>query len=139
MARALVDTGAIVALINREDRHHPQAAAWFRGFRGQLLTTEAVLTEVAFVFEASPEHQRAALAWVQRVRQAGLLQVVAMEDHVALGRIIDKHGDLPCDYADATLIWLAEKTGVMQIATVDQGDFSVYRACGRRRFKLLLA
>jgi hypothetical protein len=129
VARALVDTGAVVALINRADRFHARAAAWFRGFRGQLS---------AYVLAASLEHQRAALMWVQRARAAGILQVAAMEDHSALARIIAKYADLPCDYADASLIWLAEKTGVLQIATIDQGDFSVYRVHGRRRFRILI-
>ncbi len=138
MARALVDTGAVVALINRADRFHPQAAAWFRGFRGRLLTTEAVVTETAYVLAASPEHQHAALTWIQRAREAGILQGVGMEDHAPPARIIAKYADLPCDYADASLIWLGEKTGVLQIATVDQGDFSVYRVRGRRRFRILI-
>jgi predicted nucleic acid-binding protein len=105
VARALVDTGAVVALINRADRFHAQAAAWFRGFRGRLLTTEAVITETAYVLAASPQHQLAALTWIQRAREAGILQVAAMEDHAALARIISKYADLPCDYADASLIW----------------------------------
>ena len=138
MARALVDTGAIVALINRADRFHAQAAAWFRGFRGRLLTTEAVITETAYVLAASPQHQQAALTWIERAREAQILQVAAMEDYTALARIISKYADLPCDYADATLIWLGEKTGVLQIATIDQGDFSVYRVRGRRRFRILI-
>jgi predicted nucleic acid-binding protein len=138
VVHALVDTGAVVALINRADRFHPQAAAWFRGFRGRLLTTEAVVTETAYVLASSPEHQQAALAWIQRARQAGILEVAAMEDYAALARIISKYADLPCDYADASLVWLAEKTGVLQIATIDQGDFSVYRVRGRRRFRILI-
>jgi predicted nucleic acid-binding protein len=138
VARALVDTGAIVALINRDDRFHAPTVAWFRGFRGQLLTTEAVVTETAYVLAASPEHQRAALAWIHRAREAGLLQVAAMDDHAALARILAKYADLPCDYADATLIWLAERTGVVQIATIDQGDFSVYRTRGRKAFRILI-
>ena len=138
MARALVDTGAIVALINRDDRFHARAAAWFLNFRGRMLTTEAVVTEVAYVLAASPEHQHAALLWLQRARAADVLEVVAVEDHAALVRILAKYADLPCDYADATLIWLAEKTGVLQIATIDQGDFSIYRVRGRRRFRVLI-
>lgn len=138
MARALVDTGAIVALINREDRFHPAAVAWFQGFRGRLLTTEAVVSESAYVLAASPEHQRAALTWIQRGRDAGILHVAAMDDHAALARLLGKYSDPPCDYADASLIWLAEKTGVMQIATIDQGDFSVYRVRGRKAFRILI-
>jgi predicted nucleic acid-binding protein len=138
VARALVDTGAIVALINRADRFHAQAAAWFGAFRGRLLTTEAVITEAAYVLASSPEHQYAALTWVQRLREAGILEVAAVEDHSELVGIMSKYADLPCDYADASLIRLAEKTGVLQIATIDQGDFSVYRVRGRRAFRILI-
>ena len=45
--RVLVDTGAVVALVNRADRHHRAAVEWFQRFRGQLMTTEAVVTEAA--------------------------------------------------------------------------------------------
>jgi len=139
VGRALVDTGAIVALVNRDDRHHDEAVEWFRRFRGQLLTTEAVITETAYVLAASPAHQHAALLWFERARAAGLLQVEAVADYAALARIIAQYGNLPCDYADASLIALAESTGVTAIATVDQRDFSVYRLRGRRRFRILLA
>ncbi|HMH17960.1 MAG TPA: PIN domain-containing protein [Burkholderiales bacterium] len=139
MGRALVDTGAIVALVNRDDRHHGEAVEWFRRFRGQLLTTEAVTTETAYVLAASPAHQRAALLWFERARAAGLLQVEAVADYAELARIIAQYASLPCDYADASLIALAERTGVAAIATVDQRDFSVYRLRGRRRFRILLA
>ena len=47
MPSAIVDTGAVVALVNRDDRHHAAALEWFRRFRGKLLTTEAVVTETA--------------------------------------------------------------------------------------------
>jgi predicted nucleic acid-binding protein len=139
VSRALVDTGAIVALVNRADRHHGAAVEWFKRFRGELLTTEAVVTESAYVLAASPAHQRAALLWFERARAAGLLTVEAVVDYAAVARIIAQYASLPCDYADATLIALAERTGVAAIATIDQRDFSVYRLRGRRRFRLLLA
>jgi predicted nucleic acid-binding protein len=138
VARVLVDTGAVVALVNRGDRHHAAAVEWFQRFRGQLLTTEAVITETAYVLAASPAHQRAALVWFERARGAGLLAVEPVADYAALARIIAQYASLPCDYADASLIALAERTGVAAIATVDQRDFSVYRVRGRRRFKILL-
>lgn len=138
MARALVDTGALVALVSRSDHHHAAAAAWFAAARGGLLTTEAVITETAYVLAASPAHQRAALQWVQRARAAGMLAVEPVADHAALAAIIERYSSLPCDYADATLIALAEKTGVAAIATIDQRDFSVYRIKGRKRFRILI-
>jgi len=138
VARALVDTGAIVALVNRSDRHHSAAAEWFASVRGGLLTTEAVMTETAYLLAASPAHQRAALHWAQRVRAAGMMNVEAVDDHSVLAAIIQRYASLPCDYADATLIALAERTGVSAIATIDQRDFSVYRIKGRKRFRVLI-
>ena len=138
MARALVDTGAVVALVNRDDRYHGAAADWFQRFRGELLTTEAVITETAYVLATSAAHQRAALLWFQRARAAKLLRIEPVADHGELARIITQYADLPCDYADASLIALAERTGVTAIATIDQRDFSVYRLRGRKRFQLLL-
>ena len=139
MARALVDTGAIVALVNRADRNHAGARAWFSSFRGELLTTEAVITETAYVLAASRAHQKAALMWVQRARSARLLAVEPVVDHAAVAAILERYSSLPCDYADATLIALAERTGVSAIATIDQRDFSVYRIKRRKRFRILLA
>jgi len=138
VARALVDTGAVVALVNRADRHHAVAAAWFRDFRGQLLTTDAVVTETAYVLAASPPHRRAALLWFERARVAGLLRVEPVHDYAAIAAILDRYATLPCDFADATLIALAEQERVAAIATIDQRDFSVYRLRRRQRFRILL-
>jgi predicted nucleic acid-binding protein len=138
VARVLVDTGAVVALVNRADRYHAPAVDWFRGFRGQLLTTDAVITETAYVLAASPAHQRAALIWFERARSAGLLRVEPVVDYAALAAIIARYPALPCDYADATLIALAESAGVIAVATLDQRGFSVYRVRGRKRFRIVL-
>ncbi len=138
MARALVDTGAIVALVNRDDRHHSAAVEWFKRFRGQMLTTEAVITETAYVLAASPIHQRAALLWIDRACAADLLRVEPVTDYAALARILEQYSSLPCDYADASLIALAERTGITGIATIDQRDFSVYRMRKRKRFRILI-
>jgi hypothetical protein len=138
VGRALVDTGAVVALVNRADRYHGTAVEWFRNFRGELLTTDAVVTETAYVLAASRAHQRAALTWFERARAASLLRVEPIADYAALSQIIDRYATLPCDFADATLIALAERSGVAAIATLDQRGFSVYRLRGRKRFRILL-
>ena len=138
MARALVDTGAVVALVNRADRYHSAAVEWFGHFRGVLLTTEAVVTETAYVLAASRPHQQAALLWFDRATTARLLEVHPVPSYAAVEAILARYAKLPCDYADATLIALAESAGVSVIATVDQRDFSVYRLGRRKRFRIVL-
>jgi len=72
------------------------------------------------------------------MRAARLLQLLSVPDCAAIVRILERYSDFPCDYADATLIDLAERTGVVAIATIDQRDFSVYRLRGGKRFRILL-
>jgi predicted nucleic acid-binding protein len=43
------------------------------------------------------------------------------------------------DFADATLVLVAEKTGVTEILTIDRRDFEAYRTRSGGRFRLLLA
>jgi predicted nucleic acid-binding protein len=40
------------------------------------------------------------------------------------------------DYADATLVVLAEELGMSLVLTTDRNDFSVYRIGDRRRFSI---
>ena len=138
-AAALVDTGAVVALFNALDPYHLAASHWFRDFRGQFLTTDAVVTETAYVLADIPVQQRASLIWFERMRNAKLMRISPVPDYAAIVRIMQRYADLRCDYADATLVDLAERTDVVAIATVDQRDFSVYRARGTKRFRILLA
>ena len=51
--------------------------------------------------------------------------------------LLDKYADLPMDYADATLVALAEELRSALILTTDRTDFSVYRLHGRTSFRIL--
>jgi predicted nucleic acid-binding protein len=51
--------------------------------------------------------------------------------------LIRKYQDLPMDFADATLVVLAEDLGTDLVFTTDRRDFEVYRAGGHRPFQIL--
>ncbi len=40
---------------------------------------------------------------------------------------MEKYADLPMDLADASLVWLEDETGIHDIITFDDRDFSVCR------------
>ena len=52
----------------------------------------------------------------------------------ALWKMMDKYEDLPMDFCDASLVYLANSLKVHRIATTDARDFSVYRLPGNQRF-----
>ncbi len=139
MASALLDTGPVVALINRADAHHPRAVEFFQRFRGQLWSTEAVLTEVAYVLAPSLTHQTAALTWLQRSVNAGFLRFEGISDLSQVATLLTKYADLPADFADVSLVWLAQQKRIDKVVTVDERDFAVYKSYAGKPFKNLLA
>lgn len=130
----LVDTGVLVAVFNRSDPQHTAAAAWLARNRAPLLTVESVLSETAFFI---PARLRAALA---ELAVRGVLKVHSPDaaGHARMAKLFGKYADQDPDWTNLALVWLAETTGVNQIATLDVADFSVYRINGRRRFEMAL-
>ena len=135
MNAALVDTGPLVALFVRNDPDHALVTQWMRGFRGRLLTTWPVLTEVCHFLR--PEVALRFLRWIE----AGGASVVEvpLNELPALTAMMEKYADRPMDLADASLVWLAGHSGVRDILTVDAGDFGAFRTHQGKAFKDLLA
>lgn len=100
-ANALIDTGAILALLDGSDAWHRTCADTLRQFRLPLLTSEAVLTEV-FHLVGDRRHQRAA-AWT--FIRSGAVEVAVIEtpDLREIETLMTRYWDRPMDFADATL------------------------------------
>jgi predicted nucleic acid-binding protein len=52
--------------------------------------------------------------------------------------LMEKYADTPMDFADATLVLLAEALDVHQIVTLDRRGFTTYRTRRRRHLRLVL-
>ena len=67
MARELLlDTGAFVSLVDRNARQHSECVAVLEGWRGPVVTTEAVLTETLHLVGPGWENQRVCLEFFLR-------------------------------------------------------------------------
>ena len=98
-----------------------------------LATTWPVVTEAChFLGQAG---KRALLTFIRR--GALRLEPLAVEDVPALDDLLARYDRM--DFADATLVLAADKTGITEIFTIDRRDFEAYRTPSGRRFKLLLA
>lgn len=123
MRRLLIDTGPLIAWFDADDAHHQQVKSCLAEFDGELLSTWCVLTETCHLLPES-----LVPGFMQWVAQGGL-SVVELPASAAraLADRMGKYADLPMDLADASLIWLAETSGVLDIATLDRRDFGIYR------------
>jgi uncharacterized protein len=134
---ALIDTGAILALLDRGDRWHRACVDAFQQLQLPLLTSEAVLTELFHLAGDSRAEMEAAWSLVR----AGAIVMANIEDAELqqVRTLMSRYWDRPMDFADATLVYLAKRESLSTILTVDHADFDIYRIEGRRRFRVLPA
>jgi uncharacterized protein len=129
----IVDTGPLVALFHARDRHHEAAKAVLESNPAALVSTWPVITEAChFLAQAG---RRALLTFVRR--GALRLEALSVEDVPRLDELLARYERM--DFADATLVLTAEKTGIIEIFTIDRRDFEMYRMRSGRRLRLLLA
>ena len=133
MKSVVVDSGFLIGLFDETDALHERCRAFLRDYRGRFITTEAVLTETLALL--STRQQLRCLEWLGDAAQAQLLEVDREPiDFRAVERLARKYADQPMDFADASVVILATRTGVGEILTADRRDFAVYRLRGRARF-----
>ena len=133
MRSIIVDAGPLVALFNARDEHHEAAKAVLQSNPAVMVSTWPVLTESCHFL--GPAGKRALLTFVRR--GALRLESPSVEDFPRLDELLGRYDRM--DLADATLVLLAEKTGILEVFTIDHRDFETYRTRSGKRFKLLLA
>jgi uncharacterized protein len=133
MRNILLDTGAVVALLRPGDRHHARSCKFFSALRANdvLLTTWPVITECAFLMR-----QHESLFWEWLLDSGVEVVDFATDDIAEMRRWRGAYGDREVDFADATLVWLANRRHTNLIATTDFDDFETYRLPNRKSFKL---
>jgi len=131
----LLDTGALVSLLDRSQTHHESCRRAFAEWNGSVVSTEAVLTEATHLLAAT-RHGRAAC--VDFFLSGGAVLVPSTATSLRrVRRLLDKYADLPMDFADATLVALAEDLDCTRVFTTDRTDFAVYRVHGRKAFRIV--
>jgi hypothetical protein len=132
IAHGLIDTGATLALLDGDDRWHESCVAAFAELHLPLLTSEAVLTEL-FHLVGPRESDR---AW--RFLSSGAVRLSPISDDELPGvrTLMTRYRDRPMDFADASLVHIAQRESLSTIFTIDHNDFETYRISGRRRFTI---
>jgi predicted nucleic acid-binding protein len=131
----LIDTGAILALVDRNDKWHVSCVETYNHNRLPWLTTEAVLTEAFHLVQRNLRDERP--IWTLLHAGAIVISAIANEELPQVHALIGQYADRPMDFADATLVYLAARESLSLILTIDHDDFETYRIGGRKRFTIL--
>ena len=123
-ARALCDAGPLIALFDLSDEAHGRCAGALKTFTGRFVTTWPVLTE-AFHFIDHPKDR--SLLWNFVLSDVVRVEDVLATDLERMRLLMEQYADLPMDFADASLVVLAERLKVYRIFTLDRRGFGVFR------------
>jgi uncharacterized protein len=131
----IVDAGPLIALFRRRDAHHRRIKEFVASNPARLIATLAVVTEVCQFLNA-----RGKIAFLTWIKRGGLfIQPIAADDFDQLIPVIERYADRDIDFADASLIWLADRSNTAEVMTIDRTDFTAYRLSSGKPFDLILA
>ena len=135
MPAVLVDTGPLVALLDRSDPYHLSCQESLSSLDDSLVTVWPVLTEAMYLLRAYWQAQDALWEMIE----SGAVQIVSLgiDDIPRMRELMRKYRDLPMDLADAGLVRVAERERLRRIFTLDRRDFQVYRPSKIGRFTIL--
>jgi uncharacterized protein len=133
--KALADTGALLAYLDRSDPWHQPCREAIGQFRLPLATSSVVLTELFHLL--GDDAREVDFAWAFIRSGAVTVLPIADRDLPDIEALMRKYRDRPMDFADATLVYLAERESLFTVFTIDHDDFETYRVGGRKRLRIL--
>ena len=132
----LLDTGPLVAFLNRRDKFHRWSTAQWGRIAPPMLTCEAVVSEACFLLAGSSNGSDSVMQLIQR-------KIISIsfrldENIQPIRKLLAKYSSVPMSLADACLVRMSELDQSSQVFTLDS-DFNLYRKDGRRIIPTIMA
>lgn len=119
----IVDTGPLVAYLNRNDPDHARCAALLESRTDDLLVTPYVVTETCYLI-GKYVGAEAEVNLVEALAAGDLSQVdVQTGDLIRMAELMRQYQGFPLGAADASVIALAERLRASEVATLDHRHF----------------
>lgn len=135
MQKILIDSGPLIALFDRSDSYHVKVLEFMKTFKGELITSWSVVTEVTHMLDFNLQVQIDFLKWCEI---GGVTLFEISQDELCDIRVmIEKYSDVPMDLANATLMYIANKEKLKNIISIDS-DFDIYRTLKKQNLNNLL-
>lgn len=122
--KVILDTGVLVAILDKSDRHYNWAVNQWANIAKPVLTCEAVISEACFILKDVYGGKDAVIGLVSR----GYIEVpFRLSDEVTTVRnLMQKYQSVPMSFADACLVRMSELIPGSSLLTLDS-DFRIYR------------
>jgi len=135
MQKTIIDSGPIIALFDRSDKYHYKVLEFLKNYKGELITSWSVITEVSHMLDFNLQVQIDFLKWIEL---GGIIVYNIPQDEIKNIRIMmEKYINIPMDLADGTLMYIANKEKIKNIVSIDS-DFDIYRTLKKQSLNNLL-
>ncbi len=134
----IADTGFWVALLDRRDNFHVRVKSCAARLNEPLITTVPVVTEVCYLLQSRSDPRQSAQFLLAQKEGLFHLFMIGETEFPRMAKLMLQYVGLPMDFADASLVILAEHLGHGRIVSTDQRDFHTYRWKNRHPFTNLL-
>ena len=133
----IVDTGPLVAYLNRNDPDHGRCAALLESRTDDLLVTPYVVTEACYLV-AKYVGADAEINLVEALAGGDLSQVdIQAGDLIRMAELMRQYQGFPLGVADASVIAVAERLEADEVATLDRRHFPAVTPAHVAALKLL--
>jgi uncharacterized protein len=135
----LLDTSGLLAAIDASQTRHGAAADALRRAHPPLVLSPFVLAELDYLLATRLSAVAEAALLAEVAHAAYRLEVMTGDDIARAASIVERYADLRLGLADASIVVLAERYGVLDVLTLDERHFRTVRGPGDRPFRLLPA
>ncbi len=119
--KVFADAFFYVAFINRHDEHHARAMEWARGFDGEIVTTQWVLTEVADAFAESHVRRQMKAGFDMLTDDPATRIIEVSPEHFAQGiKLYDERPDKGWSLTDCISFVIMAEEGIVEALTGDR-------------------
>lgn len=133
----IVDTGPLVATADDADRDHERCRTLLEAHPGPLLTSLLIVAEAGWLIRRQLDMSAETALYTSIAAGEIIVEALTTTDWARVAQLLGTYGDIGLDAADASIIALAERLGLMIIATLDYPDFRVVRPAHCDAFELV--
>jgi predicted nucleic acid-binding protein len=127
----VADTGAIIAMIDRDEPHHRVLREAFEARPGEWVLPWVILPEVDYLLRERGELGAAHAFFADLAEGAWSIEWNALGDLLRAHEIEERYRDLEMGLTDAVVMAIAERLEARAIATLDLRDFAAVELAGK--------
>lgn len=137
MTSAIVDTGILYAMADRDDAWHERVKVFLESQTDELVVPVTVLPEVCYLMNTYIGRETERRFVFSLLQGEMRVENLAPDDLKRASRLLEQYQDANIGFVDASVVAVAERLRIRRLLTTDRRHFSMIRPRHCPAFHLL--